>query len=314
MAAVCDTGPEPGLRSPHPCIERDQHSRTKASKAPRRSISQPLVAGIWSSAARWGRSAVATDIACWDASSRVVPRRGRSSGTWPTPPGRGRHSSALDAQVHSALDVHIIMDNYGTHKSALIRRRSPMTDALHMSTSRRRTLVAEPPSAGRHESRTASAPVRALHPQRAGPDRPSTSCMDCPQRRRAAVQWTKSADDILAGIKRFAQRTLRVLRDDLSSRWFRNGTLAPQRVLTPSSVDAQLLPTGRSRNSVELREAVGRDLCDLRRHGAGEETQDRQHDESSRLVSMDCGRCHSGPFFTSGTVGLIEQSSLFHGA
>ena len=30
-----------------------------------------------------------------------------------------------------------------------------------------------------------------------------------------------------------------------------------------------------------------------------------------RLVSMDCGRCHSRPFFTSGTVGLIA-SSLFH--
>ena len=30
-----------------------------------------------------------------------------------------------------------------------------------------------------------------------------------------------------------------------------------------------------------------------------------------RLVSMDCGRCYSGPFFTSGTVGLIA-SSLFH--
>ena len=30
--------------------------------------------------------------------------------------------TALDVQVPADLDVHVIMDNYGTHKTALIRR------------------------------------------------------------------------------------------------------------------------------------------------------------------------------------------------
>jgi transposase len=29
---------------------------------------------------------------------------------------------ALDAQVPVHLDVHVIMDNYGTHKTAIVRR------------------------------------------------------------------------------------------------------------------------------------------------------------------------------------------------
>jgi transposase len=117
--------------------------------------------------------------------------------------------TALDAQVPAALDVHVIMDNYGTHKTAIIRRwfaRHPRfhphftpTYASWLNLVERwfAALETKQLRRGVHDS------VRALE----------SAIRDFIDASNAAGQpyiWTKPADEILASIARFALRTATV--------------------------------------------------------------------------------------------------------
>ena len=116
---------------------------------------------------------------------------------------------ALDAHVPPDLDVHIIMDNYGTHKSALVRRWFAKRPRFHrhftptyaswLNLIERWFAALETAQLRRGVHRSVRALTTAIR-----------EFMDVHTTGGRPYVWTKAADDILASIKRFAQRTLRV--------------------------------------------------------------------------------------------------------
>ena len=117
--------------------------------------------------------------------------------------------TALDVQVPADLDVHVIMDNYGTHKTALIRRwfaRHPRfhphftpTYASWLNLVERwfAALKTKQLRRGVHDS------VRSL-------ESAIREFIDASNTVGQPYVWTKTADDILASIARFALRTVTV--------------------------------------------------------------------------------------------------------
>jgi transposase len=116
----------------------------------------------------------------------------------------------IDGRIPTGLDVHIIMDNYATHKTAVIKRwlaRRPRyhvhftpTSASWINQVERwfAELTRKKLRRGVHTStKQLEADIRtfiARHNENPKPYR-----------------WTKSADEILASVKRFCQKTERVL-------------------------------------------------------------------------------------------------------
>ncbi|MCA1694318.1 MAG: IS630 family transposase [Actinobacteria bacterium] len=112
----------------------------------------------------------------------------------------------IDASVPSDLEVHIIMDNYGTHKSALIRRWFAKRPRFHVHFTPTyaswinlverwfASLTAKQLRRGVHRSvRELEAAIRAF--------------IDAHNTTGKPFVWAKTADEILASIARFAQRT-----------------------------------------------------------------------------------------------------------
>ena len=111
------------------------------------------------------------------------------------------------ANVPAAVDVHVIMDNYGTHKTALIRHwfaKRPRFHAhftptygswLNLVERWFAELTTKQIRRGSHRS------VREL-------ERAIHEFLDAHNARPRPFRWTKSADEILASIARFAHRTL----------------------------------------------------------------------------------------------------------
>ena len=101
------------------------------------------------------------------------------------------------------------MDNYGTHKSALIRRSFAKRPRFHvhftptyaswLNLIERWFATLETAQLRRGVHRSVRALTAAIY-----------EFMDAHNADGQPFIWTKSADDILASIKRFAQRTLRV--------------------------------------------------------------------------------------------------------
>ena len=117
--------------------------------------------------------------------------------------------TALDVQVPADRDGHVIMDNYGTHKPALIRRwfaRHPRLHPhctptyaawLHRVERWFAALEMKQLRRGVHDSvRSLESAIRAL--------------IDASHTAGQPYVWTKPADDILASIARFALRTVTV--------------------------------------------------------------------------------------------------------
>ena len=113
---------------------------------------------------------------------------------------------AVDAAVPAGLDVHVVMDNYGTHKTALIRDWLARRPRFHVHFTPTYSswlnlverLFAE--LTGRCVRRGSHRSTEALEAAiadylAARPPKPFI--------------WTKTADAILASIKRFAARTLK---------------------------------------------------------------------------------------------------------
>jgi transposase len=117
--------------------------------------------------------------------------------------------TALDAQVPADLDVHVIMDNYGTHKTAIIRRwfaRHPRfhphftpTYASWLNLVERwfAALETKQLRRGVHDS------VRSL-------ESAIREFIDASNTAGQPYLWTKTADEILASIARFALRTVTI--------------------------------------------------------------------------------------------------------
>jgi transposase len=112
----------------------------------------------------------------------------------------------IEAQVPPRLDVHIIMDNYSAHKTALIR---------HWFAKRPRFYVHYTPTYGSWLSlverwfaeltmkQIRRGTYRSVAQLKAGIQEFIDAHRDNPK----PFVWTKSADEILASIARFAQRT-----------------------------------------------------------------------------------------------------------
>lgn len=117
-----------------------------------------------------------------------------------------RFLEAIDTAVPAALDIHLILDNYGTHKTLAIRRWLLKRPRYHVHFT--------PTSASwlnLVERWFATLTTRQL---RRGVFR-STRELEATIRRYVAIHneaptpfvWTKTADEILATISRFCQRT-----------------------------------------------------------------------------------------------------------
>lgn len=120
----------------------------------------------------------------------------------------------IDAQVPDGLDVHIIMDNYATHKTARIKAwlaRRPHyhihftpTSASWINQVERwfAELTRKQLQRGVHRSiGQLEADIRAFIDQHNTNPKP--------------FRWTKSADEILASVKRFCQKTEQTLCGEL---------------------------------------------------------------------------------------------------
>jgi len=120
----------------------------------------------------------------------------------------------IDARVPEGLDVHIIMDNYATHKTAAIK-----------------TWLARRPHYHVHFTPTSASWINQIERWFAELTRKQlrrgvhTSIRQLENDIRAFIahhnenprpyRWTKSADEILASVKRFCQKTQRTLCSEL---------------------------------------------------------------------------------------------------
>lgn len=128
----------------------------------------------------------------------------------------------VDAAVPAELDVHLILDNYGTHKTALIRNWLAKRPRVHVHFTPTygswlnlverwfAELTNKQLRRGVHRS------VRAL-------ETAIREFVDAHNADGKPFVWTKSADEILASIARFAQRTLDFQAAPLIMRTMRSG-------------------------------------------------------------------------------------------
>lgn len=125
-----------------------------------------------------------------------------------------RHRSAqfrdflglIDAQVPRSLDVHIIMDNYSTHKTPLIRKwfaRRPRFHVHFTPTYGSWLSLVERWFAELTNKQLRRGAFRSVPQLKAA----IQEFIDAHQVNPKPFVWTKSADEILASIARFAQRT-----------------------------------------------------------------------------------------------------------
>jgi transposase len=118
-----------------------------------------------------------------------------------------RFLDAVDAAVPRKLDVHLIMDNYGTHKTALIRNWLAKRPRFHVHFT---------PTDGSwlnlverwFAELTNKQLRRGAHRSVAQLETAIRSFIDAHHATAKPFVWTKTADAILASIARFAQRTL----------------------------------------------------------------------------------------------------------
>lgn len=129
---------------------------------------------------------------------------------------------AVDAAVPRHLDVHLIMDNYGTHKTPLIRNWFAKRPRVHVHFT---------PTYGSwlnlverwFAELTNKQLRRGVHRSVAQLKAAIREFIAAHQSNPKPFVWTKSADEILASIARFAQRTLDLQAAPLIARTTRSG-------------------------------------------------------------------------------------------
>lgn len=113
----------------------------------------------------------------------------------------------IDTETPADLDVHLILDNYGTHKTPIIRRWLAKRPRFHVHFT---------PTYGSwlnlverwFAELTTKQIRRGVHRSVAELERAIREFLDAHNDACKPFVWTKTADEILASIARFAQRTL----------------------------------------------------------------------------------------------------------
>lgn len=112
---------------------------------------------------------------------------------------------AIEAAVPNSLDVHLIMDNYGTHKTALIRRWLAKRPRFHVHftpTSASWINLVERWFA----TLTQKQIRRGVHRSTRELEKAIKDYIRLANRGAKPFVWTKTADEILASVARFCQR------------------------------------------------------------------------------------------------------------
>ena len=136
-----------------------------------------------------------------------------------------RHRSAefrqfldvIETNVPAALQAHIIMDNYGTHKTALIRKWFAKRPRFHVHftpTYASWINLVERWFAAITNQRIRRGVFRSVQELEAA----IREYIDAHNQNPKPFTWTKTADQILASIARFAQRTCTLAPSGLTSR------------------------------------------------------------------------------------------------
>jgi transposase len=116
----------------------------------------------------------------------------------------------IDAQVPPDIDVHIIMDNYATHKTALVR--SWLTRRPHYHVHFTPTSASWINQVERWFAElTRKQLQRGVHTSTKQLEGDIRTFIERHNENPKPYRWTKSADDILASVKRFCQTAERTL-------------------------------------------------------------------------------------------------------
>jgi transposase len=120
-----------------------------------------------------------------------------------------RFLDEVERSVPAALDIHVVMDNAGSHKTKLIRdwfAKRPRWHVHYTPTSSSWINQVERFFA----LLTDKALRRAIHRSTAELEASIRAYIDATNAEPKPFRWTKSADDILAAVERFCLRTLAV--------------------------------------------------------------------------------------------------------
>ena len=127
-----------------------------------------------------------------------------------------RFLDEIDANVPPELDVHLVLDNSATHKTALIRRWLARRSRYHVHFT--------PTSASwiNQVERwfgllTERALRRGVHRSVADLERGIRALIEATDADPRPLRWVKAADDILASVRRFCLRTLEAATPDEAS-------------------------------------------------------------------------------------------------
>lgn len=118
-----------------------------------------------------------------------------------------RFLDTIDAAVPAELDVHLIVDNYATHKTVLIRNwlaKHPRFHVHFTPTSASWLNLVERWFAGLTEKQLR----RGVHPSTKLLEEAIYRYLEVTNENPKPFIWTKTADEILANIARFCMRTL----------------------------------------------------------------------------------------------------------
>ena len=121
----------------------------------------------------------------------------------------------IDARVPEGLDVHIIMDNYATHKTAVDQNTGWRGGRTIMCTSRRRRRRGSIRSNAGLPNSPESKLRRGVHTSTKQLEADIRTFIERHNENPKPYRWTKSADEILAAVKRFCQKTEQTLCSEL---------------------------------------------------------------------------------------------------
>lgn len=115
----------------------------------------------------------------------------------------------IEAEVPRGLDVHLIMDNYGTHKTPLIRNWFAKRPRFHVHFTP--TYSSWINMVERWFAELTNKQIRrGVYRSVSDLEKAIRKFIDVHNKKRKPFVWTKSSDEILGSISRFAQRTMDV--------------------------------------------------------------------------------------------------------
>ncbi len=120
-----------------------------------------------------------------------------------------RFLDAVEARVPAHLDIHVVMDNASSHKTKLVRdwfAKRPRWQVQYTPTSASWINQVERFFA----LLTDDAIRRSAHHSTAELEAAIKAYIDAHNAEPKPFNWTKNADDILAAVQRFCQRTITV--------------------------------------------------------------------------------------------------------